>query len=69
MPRDYSPKEIAKIGKLACSIGATEKDKRFTKKLGFPINESTVGFTKYYSHQYFIFYGNIIFNFRMCVYY
>ena len=41
-PRVYSPKERAEIGKLACSVGATEVAKRFTKKLGFSVNESTV---------------------------
>ena len=42
-PNVYSPTERAEIGKLACSVGATEAAKRFTQKLGFSVNESTVG--------------------------
>lgn len=42
MPRVYSPRERAEIGKLACSVDATEAAKRFTKKFGFSINKSTV---------------------------
>ena len=38
----YSPIERAKIGKLACSIGATEAAKRFMQKFGFSVNESTI---------------------------
>lgn len=41
-PNVYSPTERAKIGKLAYSVGATETAKRFTQKLGFSVNESTV---------------------------
>ena len=40
--RVYSPKERAELGKLAGMVGATEAAKRFTKKCGFSINESTV---------------------------
>ena len=42
MSRVYSPKDRAEIGKLACSVGATEAAKRFRKQFGFSINESTV---------------------------
>ena len=41
-PRFFSPKERAKIGKLACSIGATAAVRHFSKKLGYTMNESTV---------------------------
>ena len=40
--RVYSPKKRAEIGKLVCSIGATEAAKRVTKKFGFSIKESTI---------------------------
>ena len=40
-PRVYLPQERAEMGKLAVDIGATEAAKRFSKKLKYPINEST----------------------------
>jgi len=39
--RVYSDTQRAEMGKLTCRVGATEAAKRFTKKLGFRINEST----------------------------
>jgi len=41
-PRVYSDTQRAEMGKLTCRVGATEAAKRFTKKLGFTINESTM---------------------------
>ena len=40
--RVYSDTQRAEMGKLTCRVGATEAVKRFTKKLGFRINESTM---------------------------
>jgi len=40
--RIYSPKERADIGKLACSVGATEAARHFMRTLGYTINESMV---------------------------
>ena len=45
----YFPRERAQMGKLACTIGATAVAKRFSRKLGVKVNESTVrGFKKAY---------------------
>jgi len=41
-PRVYSDTQRAEMGKLTCRVGATEAAKRFTKKLEFRINESTM---------------------------
>ena len=40
-PRVYSPQERAELGKLAVDIGASAAAKRFSKKLKYPVNEST----------------------------
>ena len=40
-PHVYSPKTRAEIGRLASNIGATSAAKRVSRKLGFPVNEST----------------------------
>ena len=37
----YSPKERAEIGRLAGKIGASEAARKFSRKLGHSINEST----------------------------
>ena len=43
-PRVYSPEtraETGRLGRLALNIGPTAAAKRVSRKLGFPVNEST----------------------------
>ena len=37
----YSPHELAELGKVVVDIGDTNTAKQFSKKLKYPINEST----------------------------
>ena len=41
-PRVYSDTQRAEMGKLTCRVGPTEAAKRFSRKLGLTINESTM---------------------------
>jgi len=48
----YSPKKRAEIGKLAGQIGPSEAARRFTRKLGYSVNESTARrFKKLYDQE------------------
>ena len=48
----YSPKERAEIGRLAGQIGVSEAARRFSRKLGHLLNESTARrFKKLYDEE------------------